>query len=154
MTTVLLTIMGVSVVLLLIYLAEIKVLEDKVLVYNTNIKAIEEDLSNIRDPLIFKYLLNRYLKNHYRVGIEKKYHKVLYYAYHIYYKVYERGYLTPKWKIYTEARYSWDQANILLDKIRKEKYQNITERRKEVRKEVLKTEFPKYFEEDDKILYK
>ena len=141
-----------SVVFLLIYLIKIKLLEDKVLVHNTSIKQIEEDLSQIRDPLIFKYLLNRYLKNHYRVGIEKKYHQV-YYAYHIYFKIYETecyDLVTPRWNPYTEARYNWEQANILLDKIREEKSQDIRERRREA----LKTEFPKYFEEDDKILYK
>ena len=147
-----LLISAVSVVFLLIYLIKIKILEDKILVYNTSLKQIEEDLSQIRDPLIFQYLLNCYLKNHYRVGIEKKYHQV-YYAYHIYYKTYEKGYydiVTPKWNLYTEARYSWEQANTLLDKIREERSEIIRERRKEA----LKTEFPKYFEEDDKILYK
>lgn len=109
---------------------------------------IEERLTVMRNPLIFRYFLHYYLKNYYRIGKEKWYYEV----YYIYCKKVkeEHGHRIYKWDLYTESYYNWDQANILLNKIREEKSQIIRERRKQA----LKNKPCRYFKEDNKILYK
>lgn len=108
---------------------------------------IEERLMVIRNPLIFKYFLHYYLKNYYRIGKEKWYYE----TYYIYCKKVkeEYGKRVYKWDLYFETYYSWDQANVLLNKIREEKSQII----RESRRKALKVTYRKYFEEDGKILY-
>lgn len=109
---------------------------------------IEERLTMVRNPLIFKYFLRFYLKNYYRIGKDKWYYEV----YYIYCKKVkeEYGHRRYKWDLYSETYYNWDQANTLLDKIREEKSQIIREKRKQALKETSR----RYFKEDGKILYK
>lgn len=108
---------------------------------------IEERLTMIRNPLIFKYSLHYYLKNYYRIGKEKWYYEI----YHIYCKKVkeEQGHRRYKWDLYSETYYDWAQANVLLNKIREEKSQIIREKRKQALKETSR----RYFKEDGKILY-
>lgn len=111
-------------------------------------KKIEERLTMIRNPLIFKYFLHYYLKNYYIIGKDEQYGR-----YYIYCKKPSRGctgHWVYKWDPYIGIYYDWSQANALLDKIREEKSQIIRKKRKQALKETS----GRYFEEDGKILYK
>lgn len=111
-------------------------------------REVEEKLTIVRNLLIFEYFLHYYLKNYYRIGKDRWYYEI----YYIYCKKIkeEYGHRVYKWDLYSEIYYDWDQANVLLDKIREEKSQIIREKRKEALKETSR----RYFEEDGKILYK
>lgn len=108
---------------------------------------IEERLTVIRNPLIFRYSLHYYLKNYYRIGKEKWYYEV----YYIYCKKVkeEYGKRIYKWDLFSAMYYDWDQANVFLYKIREEKSQII----RESRRKALEVTSRRYFKEDGKILY-